>query len=67
MHDGQIGIGIAPITLAEMGQGEAQRDQGALGVARVAGRIEQAGANGSLVKPFTAETLSDRIARVMGA
>jgi two-component system, chemotaxis family, chemotaxis protein CheY len=27
---------------------------------------EQAGANGYIVKPFTAETLSDRIARVMG-
>jgi two-component system chemotaxis response regulator CheY len=30
-------------------------------------KAEQAGANGYIVKPFTAETLSDRIARVMGA
>lgn len=28
-------------------------------------RAEQAGANGFIVKPFTAETLIDRIARVM--
>jgi two-component system chemotaxis response regulator CheY len=28
-------------------------------------RAEQAGANGYIVKPFTAETLNDRIARVM--
>ena len=27
---------------------------------------EQPGANGYIVKPFTAETLNDRIARVMG-
>jgi two-component system, chemotaxis family, chemotaxis protein CheY len=30
-------------------------------------KAEQAGANGYIVKPFTAETLRDRIARVMGA
>jgi two-component system chemotaxis response regulator CheY len=30
-------------------------------------KAEQAGANGYIVKPFTAKTLSDRIARVMGA
>jgi two-component system, chemotaxis family, chemotaxis protein CheY len=30
-------------------------------------KAEQAGANGYIVKPFTAETLSDRITRVMGA
>jgi two-component system, chemotaxis family, chemotaxis protein CheY len=29
-------------------------------------KAEQAGANGYIVKPFTAETLSDRITRVMG-
>jgi two-component system chemotaxis response regulator CheY len=29
-------------------------------------RAEQAGANGYIVKPFNAETLNDRIARVMG-
>ena len=29
-------------------------------------KAEQAGANGYIVKPFTAETLNDRIARVMG-
>jgi two-component system, chemotaxis family, chemotaxis protein CheY len=29
-------------------------------------RAEQAGADGFIVKPFTAETLSDRIAAVMG-
>ena len=29
-------------------------------------KAEQAGANGYIVKPFTAETLRDRIARVMG-
>ena len=28
-------------------------------------KAEQAGANGYIVKPFTAETLNDRIARVM--
>ncbi|HEX2479059.1 MAG TPA: response regulator [Geminicoccaceae bacterium] len=30
-------------------------------------KAKQAGANGYIVKPFTAETLSDRITRVMGA
>jgi two-component system chemotaxis response regulator CheY len=30
-------------------------------------KAEQAGANGYIVKPFTAETLNDRIALVMGA
>jgi two-component system chemotaxis response regulator CheY len=30
-------------------------------------KAEQAGANGYIVKPFSAETLRDRIARVMGA
>jgi two-component system, chemotaxis family, chemotaxis protein CheY len=30
-------------------------------------KAEQAGANGYIVKPFTAETLRDRITRVMGA
>ena len=30
-------------------------------------KAEQAGANGYIVKPFTAETLSDRITGVMGA
>ena len=29
-------------------------------------RAEQAGANGYIVKPFNAEALSERIARVMG-
>ena len=29
-------------------------------------KAEQAGANGYIVKPFTAETLNERIARVMG-
>ena len=29
-------------------------------------KAEQAGANGYIVKPFTAETLKDRIALVMG-
>jgi two-component system chemotaxis response regulator CheY len=30
-------------------------------------KAEHAGANGYIVKPFTAETLSERITRVMGA